>query len=473
MSDSLVYDYRHAPTLERFSDAHGAFVRGLMGPFGSGKSACCVVELVKWARRQRKLADGRRHARFAVVRNTYPQLADTTIRTVMQWLPEGAFGTYNKTDHTYVVDRLLPDLRMELLFRALDRPEHIKNLLSLELTGAWVNEAREVPWSIIQGLIGRVGRYPSVAQGGAVEPGIIMDTNPPDDESWWYRQFEERRPDNWRLFRQPGGRSPDAENVPNLRPGYYTDMASSNDEDFVRVYVDGEYGYVREGKPVYPSYSDRAHCSEDAQPNTRASMDTVYLGWDFGLTPACVMTQMAPGGRWVIFDEVCADGLGIEAFGEQVAEHLAREHPWIDPRKVLGVGDPAGNASSALARANETCFTVLRGMGFRMEDGVQDVEMRLTSVKHALRTMVDGRPRLALHPRCRILRKGFQGRYQYRKLQIAGVDERHHDAPDKNAYSHPHDALQYVAVRLFGNAIKGRPEGRSRAPIRYPSLGVI
>ena len=24
-----------------------------------------------------------------------------------------------------------------------------------------------------------------------MHPGIILDTNPPDDDSWWYRLFEE------------------------------------------------------------------------------------------------------------------------------------------------------------------------------------------------------------------------------------------------------------------------------------------
>lgn len=38
--------------------------------------------------------------------------------------------------------------------------------LSLELTGAWVNEAREIPWAVIKALQGRVGRFPAVTDGG-------------------------------------------------------------------------------------------------------------------------------------------------------------------------------------------------------------------------------------------------------------------------------------------------------------------
>jgi len=38
---------------------------------------------------------------------------------------------------------------LEVIFLALDRPEDVKKLLSLELTGVWINEARELPKSII------------------------------------------------------------------------------------------------------------------------------------------------------------------------------------------------------------------------------------------------------------------------------------------------------------------------------------
>jgi hypothetical protein len=57
-----------------------------------------------------------------------------------------------------------------------------------------------------------------------------------------------------------------------------------------------------------------------------------------------------------------------------------------------------------------------------------------------------------------MLRKGFMGRYQYRRVKISGASERYHDEPDKNEFSHPHDALQYVATRVFGDAVRGREE---------------
>ncbi|MFT8644996.1 MAG: hypothetical protein ABF821_13330, partial [Gluconacetobacter sp.] len=136
-----------------------AFIRGLMGPFGSGKSSGCVWEIVLRGLRQAPGADGVRRSRWAVIRNSYRQLEDTTIRTVHQWFPPMRFGRWKPTEHSYVINRMVAEgdekpAEIELLFRALDRPDQVGNLLSLELTGAWVNEAREVPWAIIEAVQG-------------------------------------------------------------------------------------------------------------------------------------------------------------------------------------------------------------------------------------------------------------------------------------------------------------------------------
>lgn len=462
------YSYESVPTIRRFSDSR-SFIRGLMGPFGSGKSSGCVMELVQWAQRQPLQADGRRRARFACIRNTYGQLADTTIKTFLYWLPDRVFGTFNKGDHIYKLDRL-DDLEVEILFRALDRPEHVANLLSLELTGAWVNEAREISWAVIKALKGRVDRYPPRNEGGCVDPGIIMDTNPPDDDSWWYRLFEENRSDDEEgdtraveIFKQPSGRSPEAENLPNLSGNYYTNLATGADADFIRVYVDGLYGYVKDGKPVYPEYNDTLHCSE-LEPIKGV---TIKRGWDFGLTPACVLTQVQPDGRWIVFEELCGEDVGINTFADGLLEMCSQRWPGFT---FEDYGDPAGEQRSAMTadRAEKTCFDILRAKGIDIRGAEQNVTARLESVRKPLNTLRNGRPQLQLHPRCELLRKGFRGRYQFKRIKIAGSAERYHDAPDKNEYSHPHDALQYVATAIFGGVVRGREEGREG--LKLPTL---
>jgi hypothetical protein len=428
------YSYASVPTVKRFSQSK-AFIRGLMGPFGSGKSSGCVMELVKLASRQ-PLIDGKRRARFACIRNTYGQLADTTIKTFLYWLPDGVFGTFNKGDHVYHLNNL-DDLDVEVLFRALDRPEHVANLLSLELSAAWVNEAREIPWAVIKALKGRVDRYPPREAGGCVDPGIIMDTNPPDDTSWWYRLFEERRidddeaPASVEIFKQPSGRSAEAENLPNLSAAYYANLAAGSDSDFIRVYVDGQYGYVKEGKPVYTDYNDAMHCAE-VEPTPGV---IIKRGWDFGLTPACVFTQVLPDGRWIVFEELCGDDIGITTFADTVLQLCSERWPAFH---FEDYGDPAGKQRSAMTadKDEKTCFDILAGKGIRIEPGEQNVTIRLESVRKPLNTLREGKPQFQISPRCTMLRKGFAGRYQYRRVKIAGSAERYHDEPEKNEYSH-------------------------------------
>lgn len=437
----IEYDYAHAPTIRAFSRSN-AFIRGLMGPFGSGKSSGCVMEMVQRAQKQKPGPDGIRRTRWAVIRNTYPQLHDTTLKTFFQWVPPIHFGKFVQQRHVYHVTGF-PGVEMEILFRALDRPDHVRNLLSLELTGAWVNEAREVPEEIIHGLTGRVGRYPSKVHGGASWHGIIMDTNPPDTDSWWYRLFEEKKPRNAVLFRQPSGLSEKAENLANLPRGYYDNLLQGKDEDWVRVYVHGEYGMVREGMPVYPGYRDSLHCREIAT----LPAFTLYRGWDFGLTPACVFLQFTLTGQVRVLDELCTTRSGVERFAEEVMAFTNARYPGLP---VEDVGDPAG--SQAAQTDERSCFDILHAKGIDIQPGVQTLAMRLESVRKGLNTLIDGEPGLLLDPRCRMLRKGFQGAYRYRRLLTR--EEHFTDQPDKNAYSHPHDALQYVTAHLLAEGLR-------------------
>ena len=414
----------------------------------SGKSSACVTELVNRGRAQRKGPDGVRRTRFAVIRNTYGELRDTTIKTIMQWLPELYFGRYVKHEHTYTITAF-EDTVIELVFLALDRPDDIKKLLSLELTGAWVNEAREVPWSIIEALQGRVGRYPAMRDGGASWFGIWMDTNPPDNDSRWFKFFEEARPSNARIFKQPSGRARNAENLPNLPGGqrYYTNLAIGKKAEWIKVYVDGEYGFVVDGRPVFPEYNDRIHCQDvDPVPGV-----TIIRSWDFGLTPACAFSQVLPSGQWLTFDEMTSDGMSIDKFSDDVIQHCNRAFRGEGVR-FEDWADPAGNQRAQTDL--RTCFDIMQGKGIMVEGSIQNPQMRHESIGKPLRTLVDGEPQFILHSRCKNLRKGFMGGYHYRRLKVSG--ERYSDKVEKNMLSHIMEALEYGTVQYFAPVLTGQ-----------------
>lgn len=454
-----VSTYRGARTASFFHVAQHP-VRGLLGPLGSGKSTACCAELMSRAVRQPIDSTGARRSRWVVIRNTYRELADSTIQTWLDWFPEEQVGRFNRGDNTHEVRLLLADgsrMELDVVFRALDRPADVKKLLSVEYTAAWVNEAREIPKAIIDMLRDRIGRFPSyrdevIKKAGGYWSGLIMDTNPPDEDHWWYKVFELERPPTWALFHQPGGRSPQAENLENLRPGYYSD-SSGRSPEWIKVYYDGEYGFVSDGKPVYSEYTDSFHCTEWATPIPNVE---VRVGIDFGLTPAAAFVQQDIHGRWRVIDELATEDMGVVRFSELLNAKIQRDYSGF---QFKFFGDPAGDQRSQTDE--ETPFRILRANGiFALPARTNDFNLRREAVASPLMRIIDGKPGLSIHPKCRQLRKGMGGKYCYRRVQIVG-DDRYHDKPDKGIYSHVCEALQYAMLESGSNPALSRAQQQS------------
>lgn len=289
--------YEPAPTLACFLSSN-AFVRMVVGPVGSGKSSACVMELALRAARQEPGPDGIRRSRFAVIRNTYGQLRDTTRKTFEQWLPSH-IGSWNEQAFTFTIRR--GNVESEVLFRALDRPEDVKKLLSLELTGAYINEAREVPREVFELLQTRVGRYPSKAQGGPTWFGIWGDTNPWHVGHWGYELFNSGHPpEGHELFEQPDGLGSDAENLDNLPPGYYERLCHGKDQVWIDEYVRSKYPLHDQGSvfgSLIEAVRQRGGIYDFPHPT-----DGVHWSLDLGFSDstAAWAWRLAPGGVDVV-----------------------------------------------------------------------------------------------------------------------------------------------------------------------------
>ena len=484
---AAVYSCRNMPTISRFMDSD-AFFRGLVGPLGGGKSSGAVWDLVQRGVRQAPGPDGIRRSRWVVIRNTNKQLDDSTIRTFLQWFPPHIHGSWLASKNNYIIkslkaakDELAAEI--EFQFRALDRPDQVGNLLSTEYTGGWINEGREVPWAVFEALSGRVGRYPAQRDGGPSWYGIISDTNPPDTDSEWYKFFEEQdhseaiaalnkamigrglKPiplDGYaQCFQQPDGLTPQAENIANLPPGYYERLAIGKSDDWIKVYIRGQYGFTIDGKAVFPEYMDSMHCPEEERlwPRTIRG-EPIYRSFDFGLTPACVFSQITPDGRWIVVDELVSKEMGFDEFSDEVLEHSTRHYRGCE---FIDIGDPAGNQRSQTD--TKTCFQIGAAKGMQIQPAPQTLRIRLEGTRKPLRTLRDGKPQFVLHPRCKRLRKALLGGYHYRRIQVSG--ERYTSEPDKNMHSHVADALTYAGAWLFGPALVERDiednDGRNSA----------
>jgi hypothetical protein len=440
------------------------FIDLVIGPYGSGKSTMCAERIVRSACAMPAWSSGRRKSKWIIVRNTSGELYSTTLPTWLAWFGElGDITKRQKPLLTY--EHLFNDghgmIELDLIFLALDREDDVRKIKSLEATGVYINELSEVPQAALSHFKGRVNhRYPSRAF--CSEPyysGIIADTNPPDVDHWIYKTFETQALDSYRIFHQPPGllkdrdgkwrRNADADNAENLADDYYLKLAEGQTEDFVKVFCLGEYGSVGFGKRVYPEYNDDLHsCGElkeiQGQP--------IHLGWDFGLTPACVVSQLSERGQFRVLKEYTAEDMGIKTFAESIVlPGLARDFPYCKIGR--SVADPSGLKQDEIME-ELSCIGTLNILGIHTNGArTNAIDPRLGAVRYFLNRMVDGKPGFIIsRTGCPILRRGFIKGYVYKRISVSG-EERYRDIPHKSPESHPHDGLQYSALEWASNEI--------------------
>lgn len=510
-------DLSHSPTVYN-ALADKARVVGLMGPVGSGKShgfgSTKVMHHASLQPVQTKGPwQGYRRSRYAIIRNTGPELKSTTIKTFTGIYPEGPHGSVvYSAPITY---RLRfpprggkPGMDIELMFLALDNPTDVKKLLSLELTGAWVNEGREVHRAIIDALTGRIGRFPSVADGGCVMPQVWVDTNPPDETNWFYKYFEDGGAPvkfkvdgkivdlSYSLHKQPPaaleltklssgkwesiepgyeyifepdevlhaggtawGINPEAENLKNLEPAYYASQIINKSRDYIKVYVQGKYGYVRTGKAVVPEFNEKLQAVDipilDGVP--------FHIGIDIGggtLTPAAVFCQVHPvTGTKLIHFELCAEDMGVDNFAKALKDFVSVNLQGFTITTCFT--DPSAEKRDEIFEQKVNQY--LREAGFHVTPApTNDPFVRRQAIADPCSRLVHGRPALLIHPRCTMLVQGLKGKWDFKKMNLVSSSgkEMFADKPSKNEYSHPCDALGYVLNGLG----EGQPIRSGQSP---------
>ncbi len=454
----------------------------------SGKSVCCLMEIILRANAQEPWENVRR-TKFAVIRETYPQLTKTTLATFMQWFPHtpgtidykmsppiGCKMKYMLADKTIV--------ECEIIFMPLANDMDVENLKSLELTGAFINEAKGVPKSALDTLTGRINRYPAKMQGGSSWSGIWMDTNPPDDDHWWYTLAEKDRPEGYSFYDQPpalvrigdyyfanDGRYEGidaAENICNLGIGfeYYFNMVPGKDYEWCKVNIEGRYGSVYTGKAVYSSYNDMIHLAPEELFPTYGR--PVTLGFDYSgiLGNACVFVQLGANGQLRVLDEILSKDLNFTDFISQLVKPMiARKYAGHTMNSFGDSSAPRNNESG------KTALDILKESGIHTIRAVSNELLRRTeAVASYLNRMVGaGEPSFLLSQSCPILRKGFNGAYHLQKINSVNSEGvvTYKTTPAKTDASHPHDALQYACLMLQPHGVKGRPQKiKSQKPRR-------
>lgn len=445
-------DFITPPTIGKFM-LDDSFVRLIMGPVGSGKSAGCFMELLRRARLQAPDRKGVRRTRMAIVRNTLQQLRQTCMADIDMWL--NPIAHYRTTDATIQVRFPLGDgtrVESDWMLIPLDTKADQQRLLSLNLTGAWVSEFREIDPSLLSALSGRLGRFPSKAVAHPTWFGIVAESNPPDEDSEWYTLLEVDKPPNWAFYKQPGGMERDAqnnsiaENVENLPDDYYPNLLANNNSDWSDIHVHAQYGKSLGGQAVFRASFKPPFHIVDQEELLIVDQMPIIIGQDFGRTPASLIGQIDNRGRLVIHDELTSEDMGIEQFVTSCLRPMLMSEKYM-ARRIFMVGDPKGRDKSQVNE--DSPFDVLIRLGFDVFAAPTNyIDPRLRAVEQLLLHQVDGGPMLMISDACTVLNSAMKYWYRYRRKTTGVLD----DKPEKtHPWSDVADCLQYMALSTNAN----------------------
>lgn len=471
MSAANVINYTPPPTIREFiKDFRPGrmFYDWVVGPVGSGKTTGLFFKLVFMAKLQAKGPDGLRRSRAVVVRNTAPQLKDTTLVSWAYWFKAGQAGDWYATDRRFVLR--FDDVECEVLFRPLDTPDDVARVLSLEVTFAIIDEFVQIPKAIIEALAARCGRYPAAKDGGATNWGMWGSSNPDTEDNWWYDYLHDnpyvqrriiarnkahadminrmRKPTDpvvatphTSYFLQPSGTSPEAENVENL-PGkrdYYPEQAMGKTDAWVKQFVEAEWGFSIVGKPVIASFKPAQHIGRGLRFNPLLPL---VAGFDPGLAgSALVFGQQDHHGRVLVLGEICLVGVGAERMIRQYLKpYLRRRFP--DLKKLIIAPDPAANFKS-----NNDERTVVATVRRYFEVWIETnnrLPLRVDALDYFMSYLTDVGPAFLIdEDECPMTIRALKGGWRY-VIDPKKDNTLRNAEPDKNQYSHPGDGCGYL-----------------------------
>lgn len=457
-----------------------AIVNVLEGPLGSGKTDALCVKPMRHAQEQaRSPIDGLRYTRFALIRNTTPDLKRATIRSWNELYPQEVYGRM-RIGAPIGCEWSFGDVRSEIDFIGLDKDEDIRKLRSTQYTRILFDELEFIEKSLFDESRQRL-RYPAEKHGGPTCPGVDACTNAPPEDHWLplmtgrvdfpYNMKPEEKaaltwPKEWLHLLQPPALveefdqhgnvvgyhvNPAAENLENLPKRYYENMLLGMRRDAIDSRLMVRTVLVTDGDPVYPMFRREVHVSREVLRPHRGY--EVYCGLDFGRSPAALFCQ--PINNRVFFQcELIGQGESAAVFAPKVRRFFAEQYPDHRLEDVRFFGDPKGQDKGQ--NVERTAYEIFQanGMAVRAPPNLKqnDIGTRVEGLSYLLESMSDGLPRHCSSPMCRTYNVGMAGRYCNER------DDEGELKPTKNRYSHVCNAAEYVVLGLGeGRRVTGRP----------------
>jgi hypothetical protein len=440
----------------------------IQGPLGSGKTKACCVRLMRHAQEQGKSpVDGLRRTRFALVRNTMPDLKRSTMRTWLETFPEQMYGRFNSAPGFMQHRISFSDVRTEFDFMSLDKPDDVKKLRSTEYTGIFFNELPFIPKEIFDEADSRL-RYPGDEHGGPTWRGIIADGNAPDEDCWLAMMTgqvdlppglsEDERlqyvwPHEWGYYMQPPaliermderGNSlgyevnSHAENLKNLPDTYYSRMWPGKSRAWIDSRLMNRVALVVDGQAVWPMFRREYHVARE--PLRPIPGHDVIVALDFGrVFPAALFGQEV--NQRIYFQyEMLGFNEPASVFAPKVKRFLEQHYTGHNFRCV---GDPKGRDKGQ--QTEQSSYDIFKFNGMPVTPApvkLNNIAERTEAVAYALNDNPRGENRLVISPLCRTLIVGMAGRYHLVREEDGEL------RPKKDKYSNLCDCAQYFCLTL-------------------------
>lgn len=471
-----------------------AFVQIAIGPVGSAKTMTCLRKLRRIGMMQggRRDAKGviRRRARVGVIRETYPNLEKNTLPSWFRIHAQDDGRFTWKAPYTHRLTLILAvdpvtgqptDVcDFEIEFRAIGDRSVEEACRGWEVNAVMIDEADLQPADLLAFLSGRVGRFSELDPSLVVDPTIIMALNAPYIDNWIYPlAYENDFADLFdpelidalqgrpliEVFIQPGGRSPNAENLHNLPKGYYTIQAALNKHrpDYVARMIDNRPVPMQHGQPVNPQFDFDRHVRKLEFDPRRM----LVVGFDQGLFASAVACQRTAEGYFRSLREAVSfleagktlRKIGPTAFGQMVRAMMAEHFPDVDPDRVRFPGDPAAwRASDNEDNERDWIRAFEKALGHK----VHKAKTNRQALRHeAIWKAQADHEGYAVDPACKHLIRGHLGGYRYRDADMKEGETRGHLEVADTIYTHVCDAEQYAAVE--GEHVISDIRGRPRA----------
>ncbi len=425
----------------------------LMGPVRSGKTTAGLMRGLMLAYRWPETAPGLRRFKFGVLRRQMVDLERTTIPSWTEWFPRTQGTWRGARGEPQQHELRIPHPRGGVVhliveFRGIGELRLDEALRGWEPSAVFVDECDTMPENTFGYLLTRVGSFPRETLTS--NPKLVWGCcNAPELGNWVLRDFIDHPLPGWRLYRQPSGLSPMAENLSTLGADWYRKQAAAMPEHLRRRFIENIPGVAVGLATVYNEFNPELHVSParlEVLPGR-----PVIVGLDAGGTPAASVWQIAPNGQRRCLAELSThereDGsiTGPKRFGEVLARLLGERCRGAD---VYGVADPSAQWGGDAHGEGSWIEIVARVSGIDVRPAAtNDPTVRIEALRQPMCTLIDGRvPGLLIDPECRLTQRALARDYRY--VVTAG---RRSDRPLKNWASHLVEAAQYALME--GDAV--------------------